>query len=486
MKDPRLTLFNKVVLLNQVLIDSLSNDPLKKPPTECLLTKLGFLDLIKNSWEVCPLDTFKILLHWRDNLESETHRHWFIFVLSYICKLNPAWIQSNIGCISYYGHHLDLIHLWYYVGKDTKSVILDALIAQLIIDRKLMDRSDSVNQISFLAKSIPNENGKYDRLLAGHPRFCIELCKGLFKIDYVNVRSLKYLRKNYITPLRQKIRIVENTIGKKPLNKIFYQSRSVFLEKTYMNTVEENESFLQPKVIGENEFHALYKFLINEPFGRFYNKSVSDLELQAQWNDLKANVDERCIFEDCIAVTQNSRWMDQVSLRFAHFLSLLMVNPSNGRNIVTFSNVPDLYTVSTGSIQEQVNSLQYIQSSTHLHLGRLLDLLLRVYIHSQKHIKRVFVFSCESYDQTMVGTEGVIDFFRIEYQKHGIHIPQIVFWNLSNETITHPQYTNPETITINGTSEMLLNTVLNSNQLNQLTSMFNIIHDTRYDHVQMP
>jgi len=190
--------------------------------------------------------------------------------------------------------------------------------------------------------------------------------------------------------------------------------------------------------------------------------------VEAQWNTLIESLREAGTLDNCIAICDVSGSMGSilskydkvdVSPIFASIsLSLVLASlakPPFDAGFITFSAKPQYVRVDLKqSLQEQVTFMANADWEQNTDFRAVfLDLLLPLAVNNkikpEDMIKRLFVFSDMQFDESRgsYGTESTSwetthDFIEEAYKKAGYEVPQIVYWDLNNDT------TGPKTVEV--------------------------------------
>lgn len=219
--------------------------------------------------------------------------------------------------------------------------------------------------ISLLGKWLPSENRKWDRAVAGHQRFSIALCKNLLGVRYVTGNELKKLRQDYVTPLRNRIKLVESDMSRNDFASIDYQQVPSIAMKRYRNAFYAKDkarfdNYISQVKAGTKKINADQVYP-HELVARYLSGSgfkVDDV-IEAQWRALREKVDQKGAFKNAISVVDVSGSMNGVPMQVAIALGILSANASNNNQVISFSNVPQLHKVDhTATLRKQVETMR--------------------------------------------------------------------------------------------------------------------------------
>ena len=239
---------------------------------------------IISSWNESPIDTMKLIFNCRDCRGGKGERLPFILSMRIVSNKYPEWFEANFKHIPTYGRWLDLIELYSILdNEEHKKQIVEYLADQLIEDQDQMGWGEG---ISFLAKWIPSENKKYDRMTDIND----EICKKLFNTKTVNSYILCRYRKEFISPLRHYLSLCEQKMCKNEWDDISYANVPIVaLERYYrafkkhsperfqkwLNITKKNNPSSHASSTNPNENLAPYEFMRKTIDNPRYNAIVA-------------------------------------------------------------------------------------------------------------------------------------------------------------------------------------------------------------------
>lgn len=477
-EDPRVDLFFKTVRDVGVLPSGDDEDTTKNQ---------HLYDMIDASMSLYPLDTMKILMNWRDCRGGKGDHRGFIVAMTYIEKKYPDWFAANFKVIPEYGSYLDLVKLWHYVQDHID--ILYHFVEVLLDDLKKMERNEPV---SLLAKWLPSEGSKWDK-----PRndpvtnMMVPLTKFLSLLlpaECQDKTRRAFLRKQYISPLRKYIKLVETKMCDKEFDKIDYQTvPSVAMHKYkkafYRNDADRFSAYLALVAQGKAKINAsqVYPHDLVRPY--VTHNAAYDPVIEAQWKVIKETVQKTGAFDKSIVVCDVSGSMDGTPMEVAIALGLLGLYENK---LITFSEHPTLHNVPDGSLYEQVQNVMRMSWGCNTNFERVMDLVLGLSARNPVDaIKRIFIFSDMQFDAAMgANTKTHFELVRERFAKAGVEMPQIVFWNLRGETKDFPvKFDQQGVVLMSGYSPALLTSLLDGKDITPLSIVQNVINTPRYDMV---
>ncbi|CAO3640954.1 unnamed protein product [Mucor fragilis] len=317
------------------------------------------------------------------------------------------------------------------------------------------------------------------------------------RVHYLN-KARELYRKEYLVPLRAAMGITEHYMSPGQWGKVdFRHIPSVCLQQNignffkhapdavvdYMNEVARGAKKVSGATLGPNElvyracngdlpknlakvlknqpdlsekFIAAQEQLVNGQWDTLF-KSIRDTNLLAvdkEEGDGKTKKKKRVDLGECLAICDVSGSMmcggdkpQNQPLYGAIGLSLLITNlakpPFNGA-VVTFTDKPQAFKVDTNqSFSDQVKTVMSSEVGFNTDICRVFtDVLLPM---AKKHnlapedmVKRLFIFTDMEFDACDNGMDSYLttfEFIKKQYQEAGYKVPELVWWNLCNQSV---------------------------------------------------
>lgn len=444
-------------------------------------------DMIDAGMQSYPLDTMKILMNWRDCRGGKGDYRGFIVAMTYIHQKYPEWLLENYTVIPTYGSFLDLVKLWHYVNKDFQFDLVYHFMEVLCDDKMKMQNNEP---ISLLAKWLPSENSKWDKLPTGSAGSLYKtLCK--FMSQRSDAERRAHIRKEYLSPLRKHLKLVESKMCANEFDKIEYSSvPSVAMHKYKKafrrNDKERFQEFLTKVASGEAKINASQLYP-HDLVRQYLASTKEDPVIEAQWKVIKEKAQQTGAFNDSIVVCDVSGSMEGTPMEVAIALGLLGLFENT---LITFSEEPAIHRVPEGSLYEQVKNVRHMKWGCNTNFERVMDLVLGLSFRDpSKAIKRIYIFSDMQFDAAMGGRNLDTHFVNVQqrFASAQLEMPQIVFWNLRGETKDFPvTFDQKGVVLMAGYSPSLLNSLLDGKEITPLSIVQNIINSPRYDLIKEP
>jgi hypothetical protein len=450
----------------------------------------NFVEWIEKSWEESPLDTMKIIFQSRDCRGGKGTKKTFINAMKHLTYEHPDWVEENMAIIPTFGRYKDWIQL---INDNTRDQIINLICKQLNEDIVNMNEG---NPISLLAKWIPSEKKQLNKNNNITKLITQQLYEEHEKQPY------KRFRKEYLTPLRYYLKIVENYMCSNRWEEIDFsivpscamnRLRKAFQKHTpekfadWLNAVKEGKSKINA---GQLQPHELAKHYIN---GGEYDEVV-----ELQWQQIVENTSKLGNFEDSIVLSDVSGSMDGVPMEVSIALGILISSLTSEpfRNmVISFDTNPTAHIIpdSCTTLQQKVESMKEVPWGGTTDLYKVFELILnraRQYGLSPEQMpKRLYILSDMQFDSAIdYDTKTVFESIEDMYSKTIYTRPDIIFWNLrSDTTIDFPVSDIQKGVaTISGFSPSILKNILNGDEVTPYTIMRNVIDDVRYSMIKKP
>ena len=350
-----------------------------------------------------------------------------------VLDLNQPLDTINSNWFSNIKNKLELEYL-----KSTQQNLIEYIASQLQIDLEKMKAGEP---ISLLAKWAPTEKDSLDFKF----KIVSKLCKSL-KV------SPRNYRKNYTTPLREYINVVEKLMCTNKWESIEYSKVPSCAMKRLKSTFEKHdkEGFYKWKMDLVNKKSKVNaKQLFPHELVEEVRLGKYDIVTQEQWNVLEKQTCSLGLLESSICLTDVSGSMNfsvgkVKPINVAIALSLIISNTVKGpfhNNIISFHDNPVFTIINEGTLLEKVQQICKIPWGMSTNLMAVFDLILTSatsYGLKQNEMpKNIFIFSDMQFNDT---STGKTNFQEIEkkYKLHNYTRPNIIFWNVNGSTDDFP------------------------------------------------
>ena len=452
----------------------------------------NFEELINKSWKESPLDTLKIIFQSRDCRGGKGTKKTFINAMKYLSYDYPEWVEQNISIVPTFGRYKDLIEL---INNTTRCQIINLICEQLKEDITNMKEG---NPISLLAKWVPSEKKKLNK----NNNITKSITKQLYGEN--EKEPYKKFRKEYLTPLRYYLKIVESYMCSNRWEEIDFsivpscamnRLKKAFQKHTpdkfadWINAVKEGKSKINANQL---QPHELVKYYIN---GGEYDEVV-----ELQWLQIVENTSKLGNFKDSIVLSDVSGSMDgvplEVSIALGILISSLTEEPFKD-TVISFHTDPTVHIIpdSCTTLQQKVESMKQVPWGGSTNLYKVFELILnkatQYNLSPDQMPKRLYILSDMQFDTAIDNTyndnttfESIENMFSKTIYKR----PDIIFWNLRSDTTIDCPVTESQNGVglISGFSPSILKNILNGDEITPYTIMRNVIDDVRYSIIKKP
>lgn len=450
------------------------------------------------------IDTFLTSFHIRDCRGGKGEREIGRRCLIWLFLNKPDLFEKIMNLIPEYGRWDDLLYFFpnvlnlsdiehvreNYCSEIPNKEHLDKIIniqtnivkmfaTQLVEDLKNMNEG---NPCSLAAKWAPTENNSLDKKFGVYNTLAQEM-----KV------SPRKLRKNFLTPLRSYLMVVEKYMCNHEWDLINYSKVPSCAMKRLKMTFEVHDSIrftewkksLQKGQVKVNAKQLFPHELVKE----MRTKNVADVICTKQWEFLENEVNKIGSFDDCIAVVDTSGSMhvnNSLPFDVAVSLGLLICKASKGpfkNNVITFAETPKFSVIKDGHIFDRWKQITEIEWGGNTNIQATFDMILtrakRYNLKQEDMPKKIFIISDMQFDHAC-DCKTNFELINEKYQKSGYLRPQIIFWNVNGSSSDFPvSVSDNGTALISGFSPVIMKSFINKEELSPYSIMRNTIDDER-------
>lgn len=461
---------------------------------------------LRHSAKESLLDTFLLVFHMRDPRGGKGERELGRRALVWLFINYPTEFRRVMNLIPEYGRWDDLLELFpgnlnlvdiekvkcnYMSDIPTKEhleilQVIQNESVQIMANQLKQDlhNMSEGNACSLCAKWTPTEGDSVDRK------------SGVFKTlaNCLGV-STRTLRKNYNTPLRSYLKIVERFICSGNWDHIDFNKVPSHAMKRLKNAFEKHDKdrFLEwRKNLEKGTSKVNAKALQpHELVKEMRVKNFADPVCEAQWKILVDEVRKLGSLQDTVVVVDTSSSMNtpnylplDVAIGLGLLISEVVQGPFHG-HVISFNSEPKFKVIQDGPIGDRFEDIRRMEwgGSTNLEATFLLILnrANKCKLTQEDMPKRLFIISDMQFDY--IGG-GVTNWERINqlYKASGYVRPQIVFWNVNGSSTDFPVTVGEQgTSIISGFSPVILGALLNGETYDCYTVFRNALDNSRYD-----
>jgi len=472
------------------------------------LDRSRLCEYLRKSLQESILDTFLLIFHCRDCRGGKGERdigRWGLIWLLINC---PTQFLKVLPLIPTYGRWDDIMSLWpgsldlsnteVWEAYDTPRphtlmVILLCDIQMkcvtLMADQLRADRGAMFGGrvVTLCAKWAPTEGDALDRR---HHHY-----RTLYTTMGCTPREL---RREYITPLRKYLQVVETLMCGGKWDSIDFSSvpshtmrrLKKALVKHVPTALHEWKEKLNEGMVKVNALQLYPHELIRD----IYNREEVDSIMEAQWEVLLKQAGE---LTDALFVVDVSGSMSygsgssvvplHVSVAMGLLGSAITTGPFHN-HVITFDGNPT-FQVINGTLSERARDIRNIPWGGNTNIQATFELILRkateFELPPEDMPKKIFIISDMQFDQT--NQEGKTNFQDLEeqYAKSNYTRPQLIFWNVNGTTTDFPVQTDDEgTAMISGFSTSILRTIMRGVDFNPYSILRETIDHERFDSIR--
>lgn len=470
-------------------------------------------EYLRGSLKESVVDTFVLVFRLRDCRGGKGERELGRRALVWLLINSPVEFRKVLPLLSDYGRWDDLLQLFprvldltnldkvnkeYVSNVPSRDYLRNLQViqheaVQLMADQLKKDRALMLEgkPVSLCAKWTPTEGDSLDKKYKTYTT----LAKAM------GVRP-KNLRKNYNTPLREYLNIVERYMcnkqwGKIDFNKVpsqaMYKLKKAFEKHEQSRFLEWREALKNPNSNAKVNAKQLHPHELTKEV----RQNKYDAVCEAQWKVLVEEVRKLGTLKNCVAVVDTSASMEYnncLPLDVAIAMGLLISEVTEGEfhgHCITFNYVPTFAQIPDGDLATRwraVKNMGWGGSTNLLATFKLiLDRGIECKLTNEDMPKRLFIISDMQFNQVeCYGKQHTnIEAVNKQYKDAGFTRPQIVFWNVNGSSTDFPVMVDENgTSMISGFSPSILKAVINGDEFSTEAILRRAIDDERYDPVR--
>ena len=442
------------------------------------LNKNDLINYLDKSWDLSKLKTLAIIFNCRDRLKGKKEKEISNYCILWLKQYhNNIYKKHILIYINEYGCWNDLN----YIIKKSKNNNYEYKIfaEQLKKDKELLNNGEN---ISLCSKWVISANNKK----------VIKIARHLF--DDIKNYQERY-RKEFITPLRKKLDIIETKLCNKTWDQIEYskvpaKALSIYKKSFIRNDRDKYQLFLND--VSENKIKLKISGLLpHEIIKKYYDSNLEDIDetLELEWRafvDLYKNND---YFNGIIPIVDVSGSMfDRSSsvkpIYVSIALGLLISELNSGylhNKIMTFSIIPVFINIEGETLRDKIKSIVRAPFGLNTNFLNIADLIISKSLSDTSFIyKKIICLTDMQFDAANSINENenrnIHNIFMNKFKNNNLEIPELIYWNLSGKYNNFPideSYEN--TSIVSGFSEQLLTVILNNDKINPLSLMDQIL-----------
>ncbi len=450
------------------------------------INKKDLTNYLDKSWELSKIKTIAIIFNSRDRLNGKKEKEISNFCLLWLKIFhNDIYKKHILIYINEYGCWDDLN----YIIKKTKihNYEYKLFAEQLKKDKELLDKDEN---ISLCSKWVISPNNKR----------VIKIARHLF--DDIKNYQERY-RKEFITPLRKKLDIIETKLCNKNWDKIDYskvpaKALSIYKKSFIRNDNEKYQIFLSD--ISNNKIKLKISGLLpHEIIKKYYDSRLTDIDetLELEWRTFVDSYKNTDNFNGIIPIVDVSGSMfDSSSPVKPIFVSIalgLLISECNTgylhNKIMTFSRNPNFINIEGETLRDKIKSISHIGFGLNTNFLNIADLIIKKSLSEPSFLYKKIIcltdmqfdvandnYNNDNYNNDNDNDNNNHEIFMNKFKKNNLEIPELIYWNLSGKYNNFPiDTTIKNTSIISGFSEQLLKVILNNDKINPLSLMEQIL-----------
>ena len=468
-----------------------------------LLFKAGVMrknsldDIIKvfvDAYSENPLYAIRLLFYNRDVRGGQGCKNFFYKSMYFLMKFKPEVFKACIQYIPEYGSWKDIFILIEYAKEKELTEVFESLM-NFVKDQYIKDVSNILEKksISLLMKWMPSENTSSQNT------------KELARVvrNYLGINSKTY-RKS-LSLGRKYLNIVECKLTDKDYLNIDYKNvpskamqnyRQAFLRNDekrflqYIADVKAGKSKINAKAL--YPFDIISKLTCKNGFANtWYLEQMDKNELSVLLEQWKALPDFfKGKKDNSIVVADVSGSMEGIPMCVCVSLALYIAQRNHGlyhNKFITFSNNPTLVETTDDLIESMIKL-----SNAEWDMTTNIDAVFRLIYQSipPSTIKdipsTIYIISDMQFNQaTSNNNKTLFERWKEKFNKIGLELPRIVFWNVAENDYNNVPITINESgaLLISGFNPVILSYIMGNSFNNTLELIKNIVCSERYKNI---
>lgn len=462
------------------------------------------VNMVYESWKENNLDTLRLVFQARDCRGGKGERDVFIFCLKELIKLSKKDVANNLEFIPFYGRWDDLLKL---MDTELSGEVIKIFCQQLRKDLENLQK-EKIYEISLAAKWAPTEGRKYDKKYHAVRLFCKEL--GCDRGEY---------RKEYLTPLRRHLDIVERNMALNTWYEIDYNKVPAICmskrKKAFKKHDEERFNEWKNKLkSGDSKVNTMRgnmqpHLIVKQYCNTHYQE---DIVAEEQWNSIVEEVRKLGTLSSSLWLVDMSGSMSGEPMMVAMSLGILGSQLSCDRFkdlLVTFSSEPQFFHIEGEKLYQKIKNVYDGMTpggmwggSTNLEKAYELILMTALGYVRNRETKRwvktgekipneempksLYILSDMQFDIATSGRSNFDD-MKLSFRRYGYEMPNIIFWNLRGNTNDFPVKANDNgVIMLSGFSPTILKYVITlGREFTPVYLLKKILSDERYSQIKL-
>lgn len=450
--------------------------------------KERFVSLLSASYAENALHTLKMVAYIRDSRGGKSERQIGRWALEWLAGHHAPELSHNLKhYIGEYGRFDDPMAV---MGSPVEKDALELLRTQLVADLATLNEGDEKSSISLCAKWIPSEKKALDKKLKMNKKLSKHM--GL---------SPAALRKVYLAPLREKLRIIERAMCANEWEKIDFSKVPSMAMHIHGKPEHAFQRHLPEKFAAWKESLAKGEAKVNakalfphQVVSQYLNRHEVDELLEAQWKVMVEEASTMGSMKKTLVLSDVSGSMSGTPMEVSIALGLLVSSLALDEYkdlVLTFELQPQFHHVVGANLFGRVKNLSAAPWGGNTDFAAafraVLALAKKNSLSADQMPDRLIVVSDMQFDQADRNFETNHQVLKREFQAAGYAVPHLVFWNVNGSVKDVPVFSGEAKVSlVSGFSTAILKAVLSGLELNPLDTVLTAILEPRYDAITLP
>ncbi|KAJ8908733.1 hypothetical protein NDN08_005438 [Rhodosorus marinus] len=451
------------------------------------------LSCAQESWVEDELITLKLAAYARDIRGGKGEREVGRLLMKWLAEEHPECMEVNLQLfVEKYGRFDDLFVL---MNTPLEDAAINLACEQIEKDLKALEQD---GRVSLMAKWIPSEGKSLDKKNGVTRKIAERLANG----------SKGKLRKKYISPLREHLKIVERLMCAGQWSELNYNVVPSVAMANYSNAFKRHseEKFGEWKAglaTGKSKVNASVLFpheVANKYNIRAFNVvpmggREPDELIEAQWLEIVKGAREAGTLGNTLALCDVSDSMTGLPMQLSLSLGCLISDLADDNFkdlVITFEKEPRLMNIAGPTLLHKLAKLHDLPWGMSTNFIAALELVLSMGLEAnlppESMPTRLIVISDMQFDIADDGAfETNYEALKKMYQQSHYEPPHIVFWNVSGDAQDYQVMADELNVSlVSGFSTAILKCILSDSTPTPVRSMMAAISHERYDALRLP
>jgi Mg-chelatase subunit ChlD len=369
---------------------------------------------------------------------------------------------------------------------------LEGQAVSLIANQLQLDKTHMDDTVTLCGKFAPREKGPFDR----QHQAATKIAKALGV-------SLPQYRKQYLTPLKAKLRLVERDMCAKEFEKIDYSRVPSIAGSNYSDAFKKHDgerysAYLESVKKGESKMNTAV-LMPHQIIAPYLKRGELNETQEAQWKSFVDNRRQKWpVGLDVLPLVDVSGSMQtgrspaplEVAVSLGLLLSELNSSSAYRGKFITFHEIPQLLKIPEGTLKDKVKYMHDSKwgGSTNVRkaFDLILDLAVVMKVPQENMPKVLLILSDMQFNRADGGKTNFVALAQ-KYRTAGYQLPVVVYWNLNGTIMDYPvpSADHPGVILLSGYNDVILYSLMDATLPNPRDIVHKALDAQRYSCIEL-